>query len=184
MNLSKASGVGRIMWLRTRAMLPPREAKSSNCRFAFVWGPALRCAPALFFLFRPASASSDQPNSQIHPIQIGLLNTAYDLHCQIYRNSNSGHRIVTAGRELKLAQEPSKTLKELGILNNSTITIYMTGTTAMQASVATLSEGPVQPDVMRNFGALYSLLELPEFLSAKAGPPPPPWPPKSISNDL
>ena len=59
----------------------------------------------------------------------------------------------------------------------------MTGTTAMQASVATLSEGPVQPDVMRNFGALDSLLELPEFLSAKAGPSLP-WPRKSISNDF
>lgn len=88
------------------------------------------------------------------------------MHCQIYRITAAKHRIVLSGRELKLADEPSKTLKDLGVRNTSVVTIYVTAPTAVQG-IAKHIGGPVQPDIMRHFEALYTLLELPELLSVK-----------------
>jgi len=75
------------------------------------------------------------------------------------------HRIVLNGKELKLADDPSMSLKDLGIYSGNVIMIYVQQ--PLPAQEAGNMTGPEQPDVMRHFEALYTLLDLPEALSVK-----------------
>lgn len=104
---------------------------------------------------------------QPHAVQLGSLNTAYDLQALIYRFIPTKHRVVVAGREIKLAEEPPmKTLKDLNIRDNSPIQIY--AGTQGTAPATKIGTGPVQPDVSLHFQDLYKLLDLPEQFSINA----------------
>ena len=101
---------------------------------------------------------------QMHIIIMGSQNTGYDLHCHIYRLVPTKHRVILQGKELKLSDEPSRSLKDLGINDAASLLIYIQEPLPDLSSTQYTS-GPAQPDAMENFEALYMLLDLPESLS-------------------
>jgi len=72
---------------------------------------------------------------------------------------------VLNGKELKLADDPSRSLKDFGLNSGCVVIIYIQQ--PLPAQEAGNTTGPEQPDVMRHFEALYTLLDLPEALSVK-----------------
>ncbi|KAA8893264.1 hypothetical protein FN846DRAFT_548593 [Sphaerosporella brunnea] len=108
------------------------------------------CISILLTLFEP------------HSVQLGSQNTGHDLHSQIYRHVSAKHRIILSGRELKLAEEPTKFLKDFGIQDKCVVTIYVQE--AIPPS-GTARHTIGQPQIERHFEALYPLLGLPESLA-------------------
>jgi hypothetical protein len=102
--------------------------------------------------------------SKTHSVQLGCQNTGYDLHSHIYRHVSAKHRIILSGRELNLADEPTKMLKDFGIQDKCIVTVYI-----QEAVIppGTAKHNIRQPQIMQHFEALYPLLGLPEALSVK-----------------
>lgn len=80
------------------------------------------------------------------------------------------YRLILAGRELKLVNEPLKTLKDFGIPDNSFLQVSKTpdqGTVAANQSVFPSNLNSLQVEIMRHFDSLHELLCLSESKAAK-----------------
>jgi hypothetical protein len=97
---------------------------------------------------------------------MGTEDTAQDLLDKIHGIIVAKYRIISSGRELMLADEPSKPLHEFGIRDTCPLYVYIQREEG-EHILAKHVVDPIQPEIMRHFAALYKLLDLPEQLSVK-----------------
>lgn len=107
---------------------------------------------------------------QTHTFKIGNLDTGQDLHDRISRLvGGEKHRTVVSGRELKLSEDPHRTLKDFVVVDHAFLTVQKApdqGTNTV--TVRPLSNlNALEAEIMRHFDALYELLALPEPQAAR-----------------
>lgn len=110
---------------------------------------------------------------QIQSLEAGTLNSGQELHSCISRTvGGTRFRAFLAGRELKLLEDPLKSLSKLGFTSGCFLLIQKAPKNPLLDSVedgitTESSSDGLEPVIMQHFEALYSLLALPAPLSSK-----------------
>lgn len=108
--------------------------------------------------------------SQTHTFKIGNLDTGQDLHDRISRLvGGEKHRTIVAGKELKLSEDPMKTLKDFGVRDGAFLIVQKAPDQGSNTVTVRPSSNlnALEAEIMRHFDALYELLALPEPQAAR-----------------
>jgi ubiquitin carboxyl-terminal hydrolase 34 len=109
-----------------------------------------------------------QNSEPMRTIQMGSDTPGKTLLSTLNTMIGGRNRTVLGGVEIKLKDEPEKTLRDFGFVNNCLLQVYHQPDEQQPKSEALGDDGTMTAEVMKHFQALYKLLSLPEPYSMTA----------------